>query len=143
MYLNYRETVTVMIDSKTDLLWSFVLKRFSLNGACMYVYHFSIILVYSPTLLLGQKMKGLQKLAAGFGVAVSQWHVGTSGEITDIILPVVMNGPDIQMLLSWSRKISIISAIPNSSATKIPEICKIILNQTSMKHTAKTNPEKF
>lgn len=45
-------------------------------------------------------MKGLKKLAAGFGVAVSQWHVGTSGEIIEIILPVVMNGPDIQMLLS-------------------------------------------
>lgn len=109
----------------------------------MYMYHFSIILVHSPTLLLGQKMKGLKKLAAGFGVAVSQWHVGTSGEITEIILPVVMNGPDIQMLLSWSRKIFIISAIPNSSTTRIPEIFKIILNQASVKHTAKTNPEKY
>lgn len=88
-------------------------------------------------------MKGLKKLAAGFGVAVSQWHVGTSGEITDIILPVVINGPDIQMLLSWSRKISIISAIPNSSTTRIPETFKIILNQASIKHTAKTNTGKY
>lgn len=119
------------------------MKSFSFNGAYMHMYHFSIILVHSPTLLLGQKMKGLKKLAAGFGVAVSQWHVGTSGEITEIILPVVINGPDIQMLLSWSRNISIISAIPNSSTTRIPEIFKIILNQASVKHTAKTNPEKY
>lgn len=73
----------------------------------------------SPTVLFGQKMNGLQKLAAGLGVAVSQWHAGKSGEITEIMLPVVLNGPDIQMLLSSSRKISVISTIPNSSTKKL------------------------